>query len=314
MTEFLHSQGPLALGSRLRAVCDQLYAQGDRAYQEQGIGMRARWFPVLALLDLYGAKTVTEIARAIGFSHPSVISLTRKMAAEGILSDRRDPADERRRLLELSPAGQALLAKAKPVWSAFHQVAANAVQRCGIDILDALHRFEQEITTHPWPEEVAKLMATVEIIDFEPRYRDAFKTLNIEWLQKYFEVEAVDEMVLSDPEQHILSPGGSILFARMGEEIVGTCALKHQGDGVYELTKMGVTADRQGAGIGAALMSAVIEKFRQLDGKELYLETNAVLEPAIKLYARHGFVDQGHRKPGSVYERSDVYMIWSEDT
>ena len=92
---------------------------------------------------------------------------------------------------------------------------------------------------------------------------------------------------------------------------MGTCALKHEGDGVYELTKMGVTSQHRHLGIGAKLMVAALQRFQALRGTRLYLETNRVLVPAIRLYERYGFVDQGVRKPDTVYERSNVYMIWS---
>lgn len=152
----------------------------------------------------------------------------------------------------------------------------------------------------------------VEIIDYEARYRDEFRRLNEEWLRRYFRIEAVDQRVLSDPQQSILAPGGAIVFARQHHQVLGTCALMHHGEGVYELTKMGVTNCAQGQGIGAQLMVAILARYRRIGGRELFLETSSKLAPAIALYQRFGFVDQGHRRPGSGYQRSDVYMIWSD--
>jgi putative acetyltransferase len=151
----------------------------------------------------------------------------------------------------------------------------------------------------------------IEVIDFEPRYAADFRRLNVEWLEQYFRVEPVDLDVLEAPQEKIIDKGGAVFLARSGDEIVGTCALKHDGDGVYELTKMGVTTRRRGGGIGAALLGAAIDRFVALGGRSLYLETNRILEPAIRLYEHFGFVDQGRRKPGSVYQRSNVYMIWN---
>ena len=37
-----------------------------------------------------------------------------------------------------------------------------------------------------------------------------FKSLNIEWLENYFEVEPIDERVLSYPKREIIAPGGHI--------------------------------------------------------------------------------------------------------
>ncbi|MEQ1911835.1 MAG: GNAT family N-acetyltransferase, partial [Vicinamibacterales bacterium] len=94
----------------------------------------------------------------------------------------------------------------------------------------------------------------VEIISFEPRYGDDFKRLNIEWLEKYFHVEAIDDEVLSHPEDAILKPGGHIFLARYKGDIVGTSALIKAGRSKVELSKMAVTERCQGLGIGRRLL------------------------------------------------------------
>ena len=51
------------------------------------------------------------------------------------------------------------------------------------------------------------------VISFDPALRDEFRRLNVAWLERYFNVEPIDEQVLGDPEGEILAPGGEILFA-----------------------------------------------------------------------------------------------------
>jgi len=152
----------------------------------------------------------------------------------------------------------------------------------------------------------------IHIIDYDSRYKADFANLNIEWLEKYYKVEQVDKDYFANPEKKILNNGGSIYFAKIANKIVGTCALVHESDGIYEIAKMGVTSNFQGKGIGAKLLQHCIDEYKNKNGKELFLETHHYLQAAIRLYERFGFVNQGHRKPGSVYERSDVYMIWQE--
>lgn len=148
----------------------------------------------------------------------------------------------------------------------------------------------------------------VDIIPFEPRYAADFRRLNVEWLEKYFVVEPVDAEMLADPQTAILAPGGVILLARHRQEIVGTCALIRHDHGIYELSKMAVTAGYQGMQIGKRLLVAAIERFTTLHGTLLFLESNRKLTPALTLYAAHGFVDVP--KPGgpSHYSRADIYM------
>ena len=38
------------------------------------------------------------------------------------------------------------------------------------------------------------------IIPFSPEFKDEIKILNLEWLKKYFKVEAKDKHMLSDPQ------------------------------------------------------------------------------------------------------------------
>lgn len=149
------------------------------------------------------------------------------------------------------------------------------------------------------------------IVDFAAQWRDDFARLNIDWLQRYFVVEAVDSEVLHDPETHILDSGGHILFAVDAKDrAIGTVALKHEGEGVYELTKMAVEPGHQGAGIGRALMMAALETYRSRAGRELFLESSSKLTPALTLYESVGFVHKPAPRPGSHYQRADVYMVW----
>ena len=86
----------------------------------------------------------------------------------------------------------------------------------------------------------------IRVVGFEPRWRDDFATLNLEWLERWFVVEPYDRDVLEHPERDILARGGHILFAvDAANRALGTVALKHEGEGVYELTKMAVAPDAQ---------------------------------------------------------------------
>ena len=147
------------------------------------------------------------------------------------------------------------------------------------------------------------------IVDYHARYGDAFKRLNLEWLEKYFLVEPIDEEVLSDPQRSFLDSGGIILYVLVDDEAAGTVALKHQGAAVYELTKMAVTERFQGRGLGRQLLCAAVDRFTQVAGKSLYLESHSSLGSALALYESAGFEHQAPPRP-SDYDRADVYMVY----
>lgn len=151
----------------------------------------------------------------------------------------------------------------------------------------------------------------VAIVEFAPPLARAFHDLNIEWLEKYFRVEALDRAVLNDPEQEIICHGGAILFAIRNGEPLGTVALKHHGAGHYELTKMAVTSMAQGVGIGRRLLAACIAKFHEIGGSKLYLESHSSLAQALHLYESAGFEHTAPPVP-SPYQRADVYMVYRQ--
>lgn len=154
--------------------------------------------------------------------------------------------------------------------------------------------------------------SSVQIVDYSPRYGDAFARLNKEWLERWFRVEPIDEAVLSNPQSKVLADGGVILYALLDGEVQGTVALKHAGSGIYELTKMAVTSAAQGRGLGRQLLDAAIARYSQLQGKTLFLESHDSLKPALRLYESAGFRHTPRPMP-SDYERSNVYMVYQPD-
>jgi ribosomal protein S18 acetylase RimI-like enzyme/DNA-binding MarR family transcriptional regulator len=305
----LHDYGSLLLGSRMRKISEALYAGVDEVYRSAGVALPSRCFPILLLLRDHGRLGISELAARLGQSHPAVSQMSRKLLRHRVVKESPDPRDDRRRLLALSARGRSVMARLQPVWKAIVAAAAD---------LEADHPFSQHLTAIDRALEergfAARIrsrledVAAVEIIPFERRHAADFKRLNIEWLQKYFRVEPIDLQVLSKP-MRILRDGGVIFLARYRRTIVGTCALLNAGSGRFELSKMAVTAGHQGLGIGRKLIEAVIADYLERGARELFLESNSKLTPAITLYESTGFVHAARPEP-SHYERSDVYMVY----
>lgn len=152
--------------------------------------------------------------------------------------------------------------------------------------------------------------STVELLPFAPEHRDAFRTLNREWLEALFHVEEYDLRQLEYPER-ILEQGGEIWFARLDGAMVGTGALYCHGNGEFEIAKMAVTETARGHGIGRLLLDRLIRRFVERGGRRLVLETNSKLLAAIALYRSAGFVEYVPSKP-SEYERANVFMEWRD--
>ena len=150
-------------------------------------------------------------------------------------------------------------------------------------------------------------MSGISIVRFRPELAEAFRRLNLDWIERLFKVEGPDRKVLDDPERSIIAPGGQIFFALDGAVVIGTVAMIRSDARRFELAKMAVATTHQRRGIGELLGKAGIDWARTAGARVVFLETNSRLEGAIRLYERLGFRHAVDPNP-SEYARSDVYM------
>ncbi len=145
-----------------------------------------------------------------------------------------------------------------------------------------------------------------EIVEFSDQWKDAIKILNVEWLEKYFAVEPIDVIQLSNPREEIIEKGGMIFYIKHEDKIIGTYSLLKNNDEEYELGKMAVSASFQGKGIGNILLVHCFIIAKKMGIKKLILFSNTKLVSAIHLYKKFGFreipIIDNH------YERSNVKM------
>lgn len=148
--------------------------------------------------------------------------------------------------------------------------------------------------------------SNVLIIPFSETYSDAIKTLNLEWLMKYFKVEPKDEMVLSNPKSEIIDKDGFIFYAQYQGSIVGTVSLLKIDEVTFELSKMAVSSSVQGIGIGKQMLEHCFEFSKNNNINKLILYSNRSLQSAIYLYTKYGFKEIPLES--GIYERADIKM------
>jgi GNAT superfamily N-acetyltransferase len=126
----------------------------------------------------------------------------------------------------------------------------------------------------------------IAIVPYKEAYKEHIKSLNYEWLEKYFAIEPIDVIQLSNPQEEILDKGGKIFFALDLDDdtVIGTASLLKVSDQEYELAKMAVTEKYKSLGIGKMLMEHCIAEAKKLHAKKLTLVSNTKLDAAIHVY------------------------------
>lgn len=146
----------------------------------------------------------------------------------------------------------------------------------------------------------------IEIIDFTNDLSEPIKSLNYEWLEKYFRIEEGDVLSLSNPKKYIIDKGGFIYYAKFGNKIVGTTSLLKRNETIYELGKMAVTDSAKGFGIGNMLLEHCLYEAKQKQIKTLILYSNTTLKSALNLYRKFGFKEI--ELESGLYERANIKM------
>lgn len=311
--EFFNKIGKVAIGSRLRMLTGKLTEDAAKIYKLYEIDFQPKWFPVLYALIKGEAKTVTAVAKEIGHSHPSVSKIISEMISKGYLADKKDKTDGRKNEVALTKKGLKIAEKIQDqlidVEAAIEELSAQTQNNLWEAIGEWEFLLEQKnLLRRVMEKKKERDGSKIEIIEFESKYGKVFKDLNVEWISQYFEMEESDYKALDNPQGYILDNGGYILIALYDDEPLGVCALIKMNDGEYdfELAKMAVSPRAQGKNIGFTLATAVIEKAKSLGASKIYLESNTILKPAIKLYYKLGF-QKVLNKP-TPYTRCNIQM------
>ncbi len=304
----------LAFGTRLKLLTERLIQDASRVYRSLDIDFEPRWFAIFYLLNTKSPLSVTEIAAELEITQPAVTQLADLLIKKGYITHVKDKTDTRKRMLALSKKGKDQIPILEPVWQSFKYSTKELFDSIGYDVLLVLTKLEnaldeKDMFTRITEDIKSKQSANINIVEYKPEYIEYFRTLNYEWLNKYFSVEEADENILSNPESEIINKEGMIFFAEDNGDILGTAALIKHDNRIYELTKTAVTEKAQGRQIGKKLTLAVIEKAKTLNAEKLILETSMKLNAAYNLYCKLGF-EQVEYPPGenSKYKRNTIKM------
>lgn len=311
--DFFEQTGKMAIGSRLRMLTDKVTEASSQIYKLYGTDLRPKWFPVFFVLSKGDARTITSIAQEIGHSHPSVSNIIKEMSAKGLVIEKKDDSDGRRNMVELSAKGKTIGGNMSDQYADVTNAINNISAQTTHDLWAAIEEWEyllseKSLLQRVTEERKARESKNVEIVDYNSKYRQAFRDLNEEWIKSYFKMEETDYKALDDPEGYILDKGGHILVALYKKEPAGVCALIKMNDEQYdyEMSKMAVNPRVQGKNIGFLLGQAAKKKAMEVGATTLYLESNTILKPAINLYQKLGFQKIAGRSTS--YERCNIQM------
>ncbi|RZK20002.1 MAG: MarR family transcriptional regulator [Pedobacter sp.] len=154
----IDESGILAISTRLQRLSDKIRKDGFMVYKANGIAFEPKWFPVIYALHRKGLLSVVELSAEIGYTHPSTITLLKELEKEKLIQSKKDKNDERKRLLQLSDKGKALVEKMQPVWEIII-TAITELTDTENNLMKAIIEVEEQLQRKSFFERAKKIMS-----------------------------------------------------------------------------------------------------------------------------------------------------------
>jgi DNA-binding MarR family transcriptional regulator/ribosomal protein S18 acetylase RimI-like enzyme len=301
---------------------EMMFQWSVQVYELYDIPLDVRFFPVFQAIVWLKSPTVNDIAEYVGLTHAAVSQILSSLAKQGFISLSKNNKDKRQTHITFTAKGKRVQQQMEILLADLEHVMNTAFAECATSPFSALQDYEQAMTRRSLLERIQdhrkqQMSERITITTLAKRgtkrrtaQLDAFKHLNLQWIEEYFTVEKQDLKALENAEEYIIKRGGVILCAEEQDggniEVLGAVALIPYDKQTVELAKMVVSPKARGRNLGFLLGEAALQKAREMGVTRVYLESNTTLQAAINLYYKLGF----KRLPNfiSPYERANIAM------
>ena len=227
MENFFEHAGMVATGSRLRLLTDMITRDNQQIYSLYNVEIQPKWYPVIAVLAENGSSTITEIAKIIGQTHPSVSYIVKELSLSSLIEEADDSTDKRQNKVKLTPKGQKTWQQMKQVLADVETAVCELNKHTTQNLWVAIAEWQKLLSEKSLLERVRTVKnGKVTILDYDnERHHPGYKALNEQWIAQLFEIEEADRLVLDHPIEKIIDKGGFILMAEFIVKVLGTCSM-----------------------------------------------------------------------------------------
>ncbi len=127
------------------------------------------------------------------------------------------------------------------------------------------------------------------VVQYEEKYKNDFKELNLAWINAYFELEAEDEKVFNNIDDYIRAKANIFFTLDDDEEVLACCMIEPLREDMWEISKFAARNLGSGKGAGSLCLNEAL-KYAIKNGAKLFeIVTNTKCYKAIHIYEKFGF-------------------------
>ncbi|KFF26610.1 MarR family winged helix-turn-helix transcriptional regulator [Chryseobacterium vrystaatense] len=139
--DFIKELGYKALDSRLKRISDRMSHDVRKFYKEMNIEVEPNWYLVFMLLQKNIEMSIVDIAEPLGYSHPSVVAIIKKMVDKNYLNIRKDNTDKRKQMVSLTEKAVDMLPQLEQIWDSCEKAILQVLSD-DLGILNYLDRID----------------------------------------------------------------------------------------------------------------------------------------------------------------------------
>ena len=149
--DFIKELGYRALDNRLKRISDRMSHDTRKFFKQINIDVEPSWHLVFKLLKENEKLTMVEIATQLGYSHPSMVVLLKKMAAKGYIVSEKDAKDKRKQNIKLTEKSHDLLPDLEQIWNSCENAIYKMLNK-DTSIIKHLDEIEDSLKAIPFDE------------------------------------------------------------------------------------------------------------------------------------------------------------------
>lgn len=151
--DLIREMGYLALATRLKRISDKMTHSTRLMYRNLNIDIEPNWYLVLIIVKQNPNVSVMSIAKNLGFTHQSVITITNKMVKKDYLQVSKDVKDKRKTIFNLTQKANKILPKIEQIWDCGKEVIYELLNE-NISIIEHLEVLESNLEKASFGERI----------------------------------------------------------------------------------------------------------------------------------------------------------------
>lgn len=115
-----------------------------KLYKELNVDVEPHWYLIFMILQKKERVSISYIAEHLGYAHPSVVVIVKKMAKRGYLNSEQDILDKRKQIISLTVKGKELIPQLQILWDSCEKAIFKMLQE-DLGIITYLDKIDSEL-------------------------------------------------------------------------------------------------------------------------------------------------------------------------